>query len=179
MIFVTVGVQLPFDRLIKAIDEWTGTATGVEVIAQTGFSTYQCRNIEARPYMELASFNAFVTRAELVVAHAGMGSILTALELGKPIIVMPRRAELGEHRNDHQLSTARHMTEHGLIEVVSDEQQLIARLDDRTNLRQARNISASANPDLIQGLKAFIGGKPDRSLFPRFSRLLTARHHRR
>ena len=44
--------------------------------------------------------------ADAIIAHAGMGTILTALEMGKPLLVMPRRAELGEHRNDHQLATA-------------------------------------------------------------------------
>ena len=43
--------------------------------------------------------------AAAIVAHAGMGTILTALETGKRLLVMPRRAALGEHRNDHQLAT--------------------------------------------------------------------------
>src|SRR6185503_3524674 len=43
----------------------------------------------------------------LVVAHAGMGSVITAGEHGKPIVLLPRRAGLGEHTNDHQVDTAR------------------------------------------------------------------------
>ena len=43
---------------------------------------------------------------QVVIAHDEMGSIITALEMGKPIVVMPRRAELGEHRNDHQVAAA-------------------------------------------------------------------------
>ena len=42
---------------------------------------------------------------DLVVAHAGMGTVLTALEHGKPMILMPRRAQLKETRNDHQVAT--------------------------------------------------------------------------
>ena len=43
---------------------------------------------------------------ELVVAHAGMGTVITAGEHGKPIVLLPRRAPLGEHNNDHQADTA-------------------------------------------------------------------------
>ncbi len=167
MIFLTVGVQLPFDRLVRAVDEWAGRTGRSDVVAQTGASTYSCRHIDAKPYLGLAEFNACVKQAELVVAHAGMGSIITALELGKPIVVVPRRASLMEHRNDHQLSTARHMAEHGLITVAQDEQQLVAMLDDSLQWRQARQISGDASDELIDSLRAFIGGDPGPSLVAR------------
>ena len=59
-----------------------------------------------------------------------MGTILTALELGKPLLVMPRRAALGEHRNDHQLATVRRFAELGSVEVALDESELALKLDD-------------------------------------------------
>ena len=64
-----------------------------------------------------------------MISHAGMGSIITALELGKRIIVMPRRANLGEHRNDHQLATAKRLSEQGRIMVAFTEQELVDKLD--------------------------------------------------
>ena len=54
-----------------------------------------------------------------------MGSIITALELGKRIIVMPRRADLGEHRSDHQVATAKRFAEQGRIEVAFNERELL------------------------------------------------------
>jgi UDP-N-acetylglucosamine transferase subunit ALG13 len=112
MIFVTVGVQLPFDRLVRAVDAWAGERMRSDVFAQIGPSQYRPQHIEFRAFVEPPEFRRLVECADAVVAHAGMGSIITALELAKPLIVMPRRAELGEHRNDHQLSTARHMLAH-------------------------------------------------------------------
>ena len=44
-------------------------------------------------------------RSRLVVAHAGIGSIVSAAEIGRPIVVLPRRAAFGEHTSDHQVET--------------------------------------------------------------------------
>jgi UDP-N-acetylglucosamine transferase subunit ALG13 len=85
-----------------------------------------------------------------------MGSILTALELGKPIIVMPRRRDLGEHRNDHQLATAAHFRERGNVRVAQDERELEHLLDDLATLRPAARISKTASPALIAALRAFV-----------------------
>ena len=46
-----------------------------------------------------------IAGARLVVAHAGVGSVVSAGEQGKPIVVLPRRAALGEHTSDHQVET--------------------------------------------------------------------------
>src|SRR5262249_19256768 len=121
MIFVTVGVQLPFDRLVRAVDEWAGERRRTDVFAQIGPSDYQPRHIEFSPFVDPPEFRRLVEAADVLVAHAGMGSIITALELGKPLLVMPRRADYGEHRNDHQLATARHMLAQNVINVAQDQ----------------------------------------------------------
>ena len=124
MIFVTVGVQLPFDRLIRAVDDWAGHHGRHDIVAQAGTSAFKPRHIDVRQTLVPTEFRRFVEQAELIVAHAGMGSIITALELGKRIVVMPRRAALGEHRNDHQLSTARYMAEQNLVTVADSAEDL-------------------------------------------------------
>jgi UDP-N-acetylglucosamine transferase subunit ALG13 len=99
--------------------------------------------------------------ADAIVAHAGMGTILTALELGTPIVVMPRRAALGEHRNDHQLATARRFAEQGSIAVAFDEEQLHARLDvlgPPAATCARRRIGRHAEGPLIEALRTFIAG---------------------
>lgn len=52
-------------------------------------------------------FDKLCHDARLIVAHAGMGTIISAMTKGKPIIVFPRIAALGEHRNEHQLATSK------------------------------------------------------------------------
>lgn len=51
-------------------------------------------------------FVRYVAEAEVLVLHAGAGSILHAVNAGKCPIVMPRLARFGEHVNDHQLEFA-------------------------------------------------------------------------
>jgi UDP-N-acetylglucosamine transferase subunit ALG13 len=97
-------MQLGFDRLIEAMDALTPTL-GMEVIAQTGKGGYVPQHMEARAKIEPSEFEALMARADAIVSHAGIGTVLTATRLLKPIVLMPRRAELGEHRNDHQLAT--------------------------------------------------------------------------
>ena len=160
MIFVTVGAQMPFDRLIRAVDDWTSSRGMVgKVFAQVGASIYQPKCLETAPFMDPSKFRARVEAAELIVAHAGMGSILTALEYSKPIIVMPRRAELGETRNNHQVATARRFVErHGVV-AAFDEHELFKMLDQAEELPATLKIGSCASEDLISSVRTFINDK--------------------
>ena len=155
MIFVTVGVQLAFDRLIRAMDEWAGDHPDVEVVAQTGTTALQCQHMRAFPRVDGPDFQRLTEHAELIVAHAGMGSILTALEMGKPIIVLPRSADLGEHRNDHQRATSQHMLAAQLVRVARNTDDLKIMVDQRSSIKP-RTISKGAQPALIEALRGFI-----------------------
>ncbi len=106
MIFVTVGTQLPFPRLIDAMEAIAGQE-GEEVVAQTGAYEGTLQHLDARVSLAPAEFEALFQRARVVVGHAGIGTILSAKRYGKPLVLVPRRHALGEHRNDHQLATAR------------------------------------------------------------------------
>jgi hypothetical protein len=91
MIFATVGTQGQFDRLIRTVDEWAGAHGRADVFAQAGPSDYHSEHIRTERFIDPTEFRKRVEAASLVISHAGMGSIITALELGKRIIVMPRR----------------------------------------------------------------------------------------
>ena len=119
MIFVTVGTQLPFDRLIAAVDAWAGETGVGDVFAQIGPTAYVPRHIEFAQFIPPAECAQRMREADAIVAHAGMGTILNALQLGKPLLVMPRRASLGEHRNEHQSATARRFEELGSVAVAA------------------------------------------------------------
>jgi UDP-N-acetylglucosamine transferase subunit ALG13 len=156
MIFVTVGTQGPFDRLVRTVDEWAGARGTTGVFAQTGPSDYCPKHISAEPFISPAEFARRVASAGLVIAHAGMGSIITALEQGKQIIVMPRRADLGEHRNDHQVATAKRFAEQGRILAAFDEQELLDKLDRLRTLNTAGPLIAEPSSELIATIRIFI-----------------------
>ena len=129
MIFATIGTQLPFDRLLTGLDTWAAQHSSIRIVAQTGSTRRTFRHLNTVATMQQGEFRDCVQAARLVVAHAGMGTILSAIELGKPLIIMPRRAEFGEHRNDHQQETCREMSRLLHVEVVLDGQELHTALD--------------------------------------------------
>jgi UDP-N-acetylglucosamine transferase subunit ALG13 len=156
MIFVTVGTQLPFDRMVRTIDEWAGRrGRGEEVFAQVGPSAFKPKHLQFAPFITADEFQRRTRAARVVIAHAGMGSIITALETGKPILVMPRRASLGEQRNDHQVATARRFFEQGRIAVAFDEEELLGQLERVDELCAGERIEHVASPRLLRALRQF------------------------
>jgi UDP-N-acetylglucosamine transferase subunit ALG13 len=159
VIFVTVGTQLPFDRLVSAVDRWAGATPGSDVFAQVGPSSVAPEHICYRDFIPPVECRERMLAATAIVAHAGMGTILSALELGKPVLIMPRRATLGEHRNEHQLATARRFAEVGRVAVAYDEAELEAKLGELDRLTAHEPISPFASERLIRTLRDFIDGR--------------------
>jgi UDP-N-acetylglucosamine transferase subunit ALG13 len=168
MIFVSVGAQMPFDRLIRAVDQWAGLHRDrpSQIFAQIGDSAYRAQYIETTRFIHPAEFRNRVKNARIVVAHAGMGSIITALEFGKPLIVMPRRGDLGETRNDHQVATALHFAAKGNITAAFSESEFIEKLDQLETLDKAALIRGSdriggeASQDLVGTIRSFLEQRP-------------------
>lgn len=154
-IFVTVGTQLPFDRLISAVDRWASQHRA-EVFAQTGSSSLRPKHIQWQDFIGNAEANERLRTADLVVAHAGMGTILTRLETGLPLIVLPRRAALGEHRNDHQIATARRLSHLRGLWVVDDEDALRERMSVFERPIDTHHLSTVASPSLIAAIQEFV-----------------------
>lgn len=124
MIFVTVGAQMPFDRMVRIVDDWAARAGRSDVFAQIGYGEYRPETIQYENLLTPTRFRKMATEASLIVSHAGMGTIITALELRKPIIIVPRRADLHETRNDHQIETAKRFGDIRSITVAMDEKEL-------------------------------------------------------
>ena len=159
MIIVTVGMQLGFDRLIAAMDD-LAPSLGMPVIAQTGKGTYAPRNMEARVKIAPAEFEALVGEARLIVAHAGIGTVLTAARCAKPILLMPRRADLQEHRNDHQMATVGKLAGRPGILVAKDESELPARIAEGLAVTDWAAVQSPTARALHGALAAFIENRP-------------------
>ncbi len=123
MIYVTVGTQLPFARLIKAVND-VAAEKGLDVFAQIGPDKSHYNAIKTADFVDPEEANRFIREADLIIAHAGMGTIISASQLGKPLIIMPRQFHYGEHRNDHQLATANRFRDFPNITVVEDKRGL-------------------------------------------------------
>ena len=153
MIFVTVGTQLAFPRLIKAMDRFAEELYE-PVVAQTA-EHCRCNNLIVEPYMSGERYAKVIAEARLVIAHAGIGTVLAARDAGIPLVLVPRRAELGEHRNDHQSATVRELKGRKGITAVWDTSDLRDLL--RKDLTAPMGGAAPALDGLVSELRSFIG----------------------
>lgn len=154
MIFATIGTQAPFDRFVKMLDELCKNINE-EVVCQTIQTNYQAQNIKTVDFLPPDEFNQYLEKARLIIAHAGMGTIISALKQKKPIIIVPRLASLKEHRNDHQMATAMRMHELGYVYVAYDKAQL-NELISRKDLKPLKEIGDLASTSLINSLNKSI-----------------------
>ncbi len=155
MILLTVGTQLPFDRLVRLVDEWAHRHPEVEFLAQIATGTYIPKHMEYIDYLDEQRYAEVFTKTEVVLAHAGMGSIVSSLIASKPVIVYPRNASLGEHRNEHQLATCRKLSYLKGCYVAYGPDELYALLDELNSL-DGGAIAPYANDDLLETIDSFI-----------------------
>jgi UDP-N-acetylglucosamine transferase subunit ALG13 len=155
VIFVTVGSQLPFDRLVMAVDAWAGGHSAPEAFAQIGQSGYRPAHMQWAQHLSADAFRGKLEAASVIVSHAGMGNLLAALQARKPMIVLPRRAALNEIRNDHQLGTAKWLRQLAGITVVEDTAELAEALC-RGAWQAPDAVRGDASPELLTAIREFI-----------------------
>jgi UDP-N-acetylglucosamine transferase subunit ALG13 len=158
MIFITTGTQEPFDRLVKVADELAAYLPEVPFKVQAFTSTYQAKNIEVVTFMTPLAFEQSLKQADLIISHAGMGTIISALVNLKPIIVMPRLLKFKEHRNEHQLATAKMLDTLKYVTVAYNEEELYSKVLDMwpDKLNSLHQVGNFASPTLIDSLQKYI-----------------------
>ncbi len=155
---MTVGSMLPFDRLVAAIDTWAKDSPSSLVVGQIGDSALRPAHIDWREMLSPAEYKEQFTKADLVISHVGMGTIITAAELQKPLILLPRRAELHEVTSDHQMATARWLTGRLGVTVVNSENDLGAAIANAAQATGGPRIESGTRQQLIHSLRRFIDG---------------------
>lgn len=112
-----------FDRLIKEMDN-LANKNEEEVIIQTGRISYEIRTAKHFRFLSEKEFKKLYKSARLIISHAGIGSILTALQQNNPFIIVPRMKKYGENLDDHQLEIAGEIEKEGIAIVVYDVRNL-------------------------------------------------------
>ena len=127
MIFITLGTQkFQLNRLLQLIDEYVEQGLiEEEIIAQVGHSNYKPKHFKYYPFFDKEEFDDYIQKARIVITHSGVGSIITALNHKKPIIVYPRLKKYNEHVDNHQLDIARAFAKKGYILCCDENNQLI------------------------------------------------------
>jgi UDP-N-acetylglucosamine transferase subunit ALG13 len=156
VIFVTIGSMFPFDRMIEALDAWAA-GQQEEIVAQIGAGRFEPKHMAWVRKLDRPAYADAVRRARLVVAHAGVGSVVSAGEQGKPIVVLPRRAALGEHTSDHQVETVGWLRGKPGIHVAGTEADLPASIAAATaSAASGDRIAPTADLDFIARIRRFI-----------------------
>lgn len=152
MIFVTVGTQkFQLNRLLELLDD---EEIDEEIFAQIGFSTYRPNNFESRKFLSSKEFESYIQKSSLVITHAGVGSILTAMKYDKPILVFPRLKKYGEHVDDHQLQIAETFTEKKYVKMYTEKKSLIKQINDSKSMK--RSFYKSSNKKYIKFFTKYI-----------------------
>ena len=146
---------MPFDRLIRLVDEWARENTDTEMFAQIGKSDYQPKYMGFANVLTRDAFDDYLGRSSAVVAHAGTGTIIQSLLAGKPLLVYPRLSRLSETRNDHQVGTARHFASKGYVLAAFCEDEFIDAMRRLPEFDPRAKLGPSASSQLLCRLRGF------------------------
>lgn len=126
MILVTLGTQdKGFPRLLEALEKAIENKSIKEkVIVQAGYTEFESKNMEIYKLLPMDKFDEYMKKCDLLITHAGVGSIMSGLELNKKIIATPRLEKYGEHTNNHQIEIAREFSKEGYIIYLEDFDKL-------------------------------------------------------
>jgi len=135
LLFATVGVTFPFDRLVEMVAKLKEDGDIYEdVVFQTGIGGLTppgLQSFETLPYDQVKSY---LREADIVVCHGGTGSVITALREGCRTIVIPRRLEKGEHYDNHQREITNAFAARGLITPANSTEELALALKTARSL---------------------------------------------
>jgi len=113
-VVVTLGTYrgFGFPRLIQRL--LNILPPEVEVLWQTGDTDVSGFGIAGHFAIPERDLTDAMREADVVVSHAGVGNALTAFEVGKCPLLVPRRLSLQEHVDDHQTQVAGELRDRGL-----------------------------------------------------------------
>jgi UDP-N-acetylglucosamine transferase subunit ALG13 len=156
LIFLTVGTwHKGYDRLVKAVDGLI--ISGIiaeEVIAQTGYSSYEPKQMTVMKFCSPDEFVNIISKASIVISHAGIGTIIEAVKHGKTVIAVPRKSVLGEVDNEHQFITAKQLEKEGKILVAYEVDELSDKLKDARTFVPSQG---HGSKEIIRAVQEFIG----------------------
>lgn len=106
--------------------------------------------------MGMEDFIHHIETADLLIMHGGLGSAINALQARKVPIVMPRRAEYGEHLNNHQVEFVQLLAKEDKIVQIESEIELLPAVERMRSLQQRLDDipgltdSSASEPKLVQ-----------------------------
>jgi UDP-N-acetylglucosamine transferase subunit ALG13 len=128
-VLVTVGTDHhPFDRLIRWVDSWAYAHPMHPCLVQRGTSIRPA-TCDSHEYVAYDDLVESMFASTVIVSHGGPATIMEARAYGRLPIVVPRRPDLGEHVDDHQIRFSRWMAGRDQVVLAETEEELHRHLD--------------------------------------------------
>lgn len=127
-ILVTTGTasEYCFVRLLRIIDEFCEMKliNKDELIVQADSNEYRAKNYQSTKMFDNKEFLRIMQEMDLVISHAGTGTVVSALKLNKKLILFPRMQCYGEHIDDHQIELASILKNENYVMVAMNKEEL-------------------------------------------------------
>lgn len=145
MTLVTLGTQhQEFTRLLDYIEK---SDLKGEIIVQAGYTKYESKRMKIFDFISYDEMEKYIDKSDLVITHAGTGSIVMPLKKDKKVIACARLSKFGEHVDDHQVE---------LVDVFYSEGYIL-KIDEDTSLDEVlKNIKDFKPKKFVSNTKKFI-----------------------
>ena len=156
MILVLLGTQdNSFHRLLDKIQELIDKKVIKEkVVVQAGRTKYESKDMEIFSLMPQDKLRDLMEKADLIITHGGVGSIVTSLKMGKKVIAVPRLSSFGEHVNDHQIQIVDSFDKQGFLIGVVELDELEKAIEKAKTFKPNKFVSQTEN--MIKIIEDFI-----------------------
>ena len=157
MILVMLGTQNnDFHRLLDEIERNIEKGNiNEEVIVQAGYTKYKSNKMKIFSMTSKENLEELVEKSDLIITHAGVGSIEMSLEQNKKVIAVPRLKRFGEHVNDHQKDIERKLDEKGCLIGIDDVSELDVALK-KVKKFIPKKYEKPKSDEIINTIKTFI-----------------------
>ncbi len=157
MILVMLGTQNnDFHRLLDEIEKNIKNGNiNEEVVVQAGYTKYKSDNMKICGLMPKNDLEELIKKADLIITHAGVGSVEMSLEQNKKVIAIPRLKKYGEHVNDHQKDIEDEFNRKGLLIGIEEVSELGVALK-RVKQFIPKKYEKPKTDEIINVIKTFI-----------------------
>ena len=156
MILVMLGTQNnSFHRLLEEIDDLINKGIiNDEVVVQAGHTKYKSKNMKIFSLIPLEELEELIEKADLIITHGGVGSIISSLKKGKKVIAVPRLHEYQEHVNNHQKEIVETFDKKGYIIGIQDVKELNEAIEKSKDFVPEKYLSS--NKKMLNIIENFI-----------------------
>lgn len=147
MVLVLLGTQNnSFVRLLEQVENCINIGLiKEEVIVQAGYTNYHSNKMKILDFVSSSQLKELIDKADLIITHGGVGSIITSIKSGKKVIAVARLEKYKEHVNDHQLQIVKIFNDKDYIVGLEDACLLKTALENINNFVPKKYISNAQN----------------------------------